>query len=50
MTFLSAALEVLAEEFISLIALVHRFQQVGQVAHGHHGIRVVVPQLEAALL
>ena len=43
-----AGCELLTEEFFSLFELLHGLQQVSQVVDGRHGIRVLVPQLEAA--
>ena len=43
-----AGREVLAEEFFGLFELLHRLQQVGQAVDAIHGVRVLVPQLEAA--
>ena len=40
--------ELLTEEFFSLVELLHRLQQVGQVVHKCHGSWVLLPQLEAA--
>ena len=42
-----AGRELLAEEFFGLFELFHGLQQVGQVVDANHGIRVLVPQLEA---
>ena len=42
-----AGRELLAEEFFSLFELLHGLQQDGQVVDGLHGLRVLVPQLEA---
>ena len=38
---------MLAEEFFGLFELVHGLQQDGQVVDAPHGMRVLVPQLEA---